>query len=889
MRELLRTTIFRFASLFHKRRLDFDLDAEMHSHLEMAVDLNMRKGMSVGEARRRALIGFGGIETIKESYRDQRGLPVVETTLQDVRFGFRMFRRSPGFSLLAILCLTVAIGANAAVFSWIEGILFRPYPAVAHQERMVALAATNRGSSEINDISLPDLMDFQKNSILFESFIVDRIMGTTLSIGDRAERATGSIVSSNYFDALRIHPILGRGFRPEEDTGRNAHPVTVISYQTWQDRYAGDPAIIGRQQYLNGVQHTIVGVAPKGFDGTFIGYAFQFWVPLSMQETFTTPYKLEDRGAQWVEGFGFLKPGVSRQQAQTELSAIAQRLESAYPRTNRGRGVRVFPLWETPFNGAVTMGPTLKISLAVVVFVLVIACANVSNLLMVRAFARRQEITIRLAIGAGRARLLRQLLTEGLILSLFASVGGLIFARWCRNALMLFSPPLPSGVIVNLPGEIDLHVLALSVGVCVLATLLFALIPAFQASKIDLAGALKSGSGGVVGGTSKSRLRATLVLIQVSFSFVLVVATGLLLESSRRMQSASPGFSTDDVLTSTVDLFAAGYDKARARNFRDQLIDRVQALPGIQSAAFSRSLPFSYGGYPSAPVSVIGYVPPLDEDTSVEFNSVSPGYFATVGIPLLTGREFTRVDDEKSAPVAIINQSMAAKFWANKNPVGDHFLAKDQSMLVVGVAKDSKYRSMRENPKPFYYIAIRQSIPVNSALFMHTSLSPAMIAPAIAREIRAIDPGLAPMETITMRQEVDRMSYAQRLAVALLTAFGGIALLLAAIGLYGVMSYSVSQSKRELGLRMAVGAGAADLLRLVMSQGLMLTAGGIVLGAIASLALTRFIGNLLYKISPRDPMIFAYALVVMTVVSLAACFLPAWRASRIDPVRALRE
>jgi predicted permease len=407
---------------------------------------------------------------------------------------------------------------------------------------------------------LPDFIDLQKNSRLFDSFIVDKIMGTTLSIGDRAERASGSIVSSNYFDALGVHPILGRGFRPEEDIGRNAHPVTVISYRTWKDRYSGDPEIIGRQQYLNGVQHTIIGVAPPGFDGTFVGYAFQFWVPFSMLETFSATAKLDDRSARWVEGFAFLKPGVSRQQAQEELSAIAVQLEKTYPATNRGRGVQVFPLWETPFNGATTFGPTLKICFAVVIFVLVIACANVSNLLMVRAFARRQEITIRLAIGAGRGRLLRQLLTEGLILSAFAAVGGLIFARWCRNALMLFSPPVPGGIIVSLPGEIDWRVLALSAGVGVLATLLFALVPAMQASKIDLAGSLKSDSGGVVGGTAKSRLRASLVLIQVSLSFVLVVGTGLLLQSSQRMQDTSPGFATEGVLTSTVDLGAAGYD-----------------------------------------------------------------------------------------------------------------------------------------------------------------------------------------------------------------------------------------------------------------------------------------------------------------------------------------
>jgi predicted permease len=378
-------------------------------------------------------------------------------------------------------------------------------------------------------------------------------------------------------------------------------------------------------------------------------------------------------------------------------------------------------------------------------------------------------------------------------------------------------------------------------------------------------------------------------LIQVSLSFILVVGTGLLIKSTQRMQTTSPGFSTDGVLTTTVDLFAAGYDKVRAKNFRDQLLDRVQSLPGVRSAAFSRALPFSYGGFLSSQVAVVGYVPAPDEQTIVEFNAASPGYFATVGIPLVSGREFTRVDDEKSVPVAIINETMAAKFWNGRDAVGDHFRAGDQSLQVVGVAKDSKYRTMLENLKPFYYVAMRQNMSVNGALYLRTVLSPSAMAPMIAQEIRAIDPGLAPMETISMRQEVDRMSYAQRLSVALLTAFGGIALLLAAIGLYGVMSYSVSQSKRELGLRMALGAGGSDLLRLVMSQGMALTAGGILLGAIGSLALTHLIGNLLFSVSPRDPLSFALALGIMIVVSIGACFLPAWRASRTNPVRALRE
>src|SRR4029450_9455392 len=362
----------------------------------------------------------------------------MQTFFQDLRFGFRMLRRTPGFSILAILCLTLGIGTNAAVFSWIEGILFRPYPLVPHQDRMFALSGTTRGVTEGNALSYPDFLDFEKDSTLFESFIVDRIMGTSLSVGDRAERAAGGIVSANYFDALGVKPILGRGFRPEEGIGRNAHPVTVISYRTWKDRYNGDPNIIGGSQDSNGVRRASIGVAPEKFHGTFVGYSFNFWVPVSMQETFdSTGYKLEDRGARWIEGYAFLKPGVSREQAQAELNSIAQRLENDFPETNRGHGFEILPLWKTPFNAVGNLSPPLAITTGVAFFVLLIACANVSNLLLARSLLRRHEMTMRLALGAGRARLIKQLFTEGLLLSLIAAAGGILVAYWCRNALVL--------------------------------------------------------------------------------------------------------------------------------------------------------------------------------------------------------------------------------------------------------------------------------------------------------------------------------------------------------------------------------------------------------------------------------------------------------------------
>src|SRR6266550_84142 len=888
MREFFRTLMQRMAALFRRRRLEDDLDEELRAHLEMAIELNLRKGMSDEDARRGALRSFGGVEQTKENYRDQRGLPMIETTLQDLRFGLRMLRGSPGFSLLAILCLTLGIGANAAVFSWVEGILFRPYPLVSHQEQLLALMGTARGESGPTGISWPDLLDLQRSSTLIDSFIVNKIMGTTLSVGDRAERMTGSIVSANYFDAIGVHPFLGRGFEPGEDLGRNAHPVTVISYQLWKGKYKGDPQIIGKTERLNGVIHTIVGVEPEGFYGTFVGWAMQFWVPASMEEIFEAGG--DKLGGPWgglIEAYVRLKPGATQAQAQEEISAAAKRLEAEYPDTNRGCGIQLWPVWQTPFNNAGTLLPTLEIMIAVVVFVLLIACANVGNLLLVRSFARRHEMTVRLAVGAGRARLWKQLLTEGLVLSLFGAAGGLLVAYWCRHALVLLFPAR-GGVQMHLPGEIDWRVLALSVAVCLATTLLMGLVPALQMGKIDLAQSMKMESAGVVGGRGRAWVRSGLVLVQVSLSFVLLVGAGLLMQSLLKVRTASPGFNTRGVQDTAIDLVSAGYTPARAQTFQDALLERVRALPGVESAAFAKMTPLSYVSSATAPIVVDGYQPPPEESPTVEYNEVGEDYFVTMGIPLVAGREFTRADDEKTALAAVVNETMAQRYWQGRNPLGERLQLKGRWMQVVGVAKDSKYSSVREKPTPFFFVPLRQNSLRGSVLNIRTPLAPQTMAAAIAREVHALDSNLAPYEVITMQEQLDRSTSAQMVAVTLVGILGALALVLAAIGLYGVMSYAVSQSTRELGLRMALGAGTSNLLCLVLSRGLALTGAGMLLGAATALLLTRLLGNLLYEVSPRDPLAFGTAFAVMAVVSLVASFLPAWRATRTDPAQVLR-
>jgi len=873
----------RLRSLFHREKAELDLKEELQFHLQNQIDEYIAGGMDPQEARHAAFRSLGGVEQVKEECREAGKMNLIENFVRDMRLGLRMLRRSPGFTVLTILCLTLGIGANAAVFSWVEGILFRPYPLVSHQERLVALSGTAGG--ERDETSWPDLLDVQRSCTLCETVFVSSITGATLSIGERAEVTTGSIVSANYFDAIGVQPVLGRGFEPGEDTGRSAHAVVVISYHLWQTRFKRDPEIIGKTQRLDNVVHTIIGVMPERFYGTFVGRSMEFWVPVSMVEVYNAgSNKLEDRGARWAEAYARLKPGVTRNQAQQEISAIAARLEVEYPATNRGRGIKVWPLWQTPFNHAGELLPVFEIMVVVAMLVLLIVCANVGNLLLVRAFARRHEMTVRLAMGANRARLLRQLVTEGLLLSAFGAAGGMLVAYWCRHALVLFFP----GDVLYLPGQIDGRVLGLSTAICLVVTLAVGLVPAFQTRHLALADTLKTEASAVMGARGRGWFRSSLVVLQVTLSFILLVGASLLVQSLHKIRTTSPGFSTTRVLDTWIPLAAAGYDAPSAKTFQDELIERVRALPGVEAAAYARVVPLGYESYSSTPIAVDGYEPQPNEAPTAEYNEVSPDYFATLGIPLISGREFTRADDENAPRVAIVNQTMVARYWRGQNPIGERVQVKGNGVQVVGVVKDSKYYSMDETPRPFFYVPLRQYFAVEPEIHIRTTQPLQNIQTALIREVRALDPNLALYEMTTLEEQVNRSTSQQLVAVALVALFGGLALLLASIGLYGVMSCTVSQSTRELGLRMALGAGTSNVLRLVLSRGLLLTTTGIVIGIALALLLTRLLGNLLYQVSPRDPLAFGAAFAVMTLASTAACFLPAWRAARTDPMRALR-
>ncbi len=879
----------RIIALFRKRAIEADMDKEMNFHVDMLSQRLEDAGIPRDEAHHAARRRFGNLVQLKERGRDAKVSRMLDELRQDVFFGIRTLCRNPGFSVLAILCLTIGIGANTAVYSWIEGILLRPYALVVNQDRLLVLSGVVPGAPKGVPVSWPDFKDLRQSCTLCDAFIAEKIVGTTLSVGgDRADRVTGSVVSANYFDAFGVHPILGRGFETSDDEGRNAHPVVVISYQLWKDRLRGDPEIIGRTQSLNGVPHTIIGVAPQGFYGTFVGYSFQFWVPVSMQEVFEPGgYKLEDRGAQWIEGFVRLKPGVTATQAQNEVAVIAKRLQSEYPRTNRAREVRLLPLWQSPFNAMEVMTPTLFIALAVVSAVLLIACANVGNLLLLKALARRREMTIRLSVGAGARRLLKQLLTEGFLLCAISGLCGILLAYLCRNVFGLFFPPR-GNVVLRLPAEIDWRVLSLSAAVCLFSTLLIGVFPVLMTRKINLSDALKTESGAMFGSGGKAWIRSALVIVQISLSFVLLVGAGLGIKSLSRMRATSPGFSTGNVVTTAIDLVSAGYSQDRARLFQDELIERLRTVSGIESAVFVRRTPFTYSAFSSAPVLVDGYNVPLDQIPQVEYNEVGPAYFVTVGIPILSGRDFAREDNEGSALVAVINEAMAEQYWHGQNPIGRRLQIKGRSIEVVGVAKVSKYRNLLETPVPFFYVPMRQSA-LGQNLNIRTSLALNTVSAALLGEIHAIDPNVAPTEIVTMREQVERMSSSQTMAVTLLGSFGAVALFLAAIGLYGVMSSSIAHSVREIGLRVALGATRSMVMGLVFSRGFVLTLAGVLFGVIAALELTQKLGFILFKVSPQDPFAFGAALIIMLAAAGAACFVPAWRATRTDPARVLRE
>jgi putative ABC transport system permease protein len=810
----------------------------------------------------------------------------------DLRQAARLLVKHPGFTAVAVMSLALGIGANTAIFSLVNALLLRPM-SVPRPQEIVSVFTSDFSGPAYGASSYPDYLDFRR---------VDALSGlaawaptpVALAQGGASQRMFAEAVTANYFDMLGVRPVLGRGFVPEEDSG--PHAVVVIAHGVWQRVFGGDPGVIGRSVTLNGTPFQIVGVAPPDYVGAMRGLAMDLWIPLSMQEVARTGRSgLTSRGNRGIMLIGRLRPGADIRSAQARFDALAGELKRAFPQNwtdvqQRGRritvvseaGGRVFPEFRGPVLGF------MALLMTVVGLVLLIACANLANLLLARASARRREIGIRLALGAGRWALIRQLLAESVLLSLLGGAAGAVGAAWTADVLSTFRPPLPVPVVLDL--ALDLRVLAFALAVSIATGVLFGLAPALAATRTDVVSALKDDGAATGTGPQRSRLRNALVVGQVSVALLLLVASGLFVRSLRNAHAIDPGFEAGGLAMASVDLVLGGYKEDAGRAFYVRALEETRALPGVVAATFVKDAPLGLGGSRRG-VSIEGYTPRPNEDMEVALTSVGPGFFATMRIALRRGRTFTERDAAGRPLVAVVNETFVRQYWNGQEAIGRRLRLRGPQgppAEVVGVVRDGKYRTLGEDPRPFVYLPLLQDYDGEATLIARTDGSPATVAAQLQRRLVEIDPRVPVFDVKTMDEHLRFTLLPARLAASVLGLFGTVALLLAGLGLYGVMSYLVSQRRREVGIRIALGARPADVVRLVVGQGMRLTILGVAGGIVAALVLTRLVAGLLYGISPTDPWTFASVTAVLGAVALPACLLPARRAAAVDPIVALR-
>jgi len=819
---------------------------------------------------------------------------LMRTLWQDIRYGFRMLVRNPGFSIVVVLVLAFGIGANTAIFSVINILLLRPLP-VKEPDRLIPLFRYYPIRSSYSSFSYPDYLDFRNQNEVFSGLLAFSDIDLNMSSGEHTERISGAIVSGNYFSVLGLEPTQGRFFMPEEDKTPGSHTVAVVSHGLWQRRFGSDPNLVGKTVILNGHSFTVVGIAPKGFKGVGLDSSSDVWVPLMMYAEAMPTFEerlFYLRGCHWLGLMGRLKPGITHQQAQAQMQTLARQIEQAYSSEIEDSWTWTVILESA---GKPSMWPDERhhiigftgLLLAVVGLVLLIACSNVANLLMARSEARHREISIRLAVGANRGRLVRQLLTESILLSFLGGMVGLLLAIWTTNLLhgIRFSRFIPATLDV----KPDAHVLIFALLLSLLTGLIFGLAPALQTSKPDLVRTLKGETTTPGRGSRRFGLRNFLVISQVALSLVLLISAGLFVRSLRNELAIDHGFKTEGVVLMSLDLGLSGYSEDKGRRFYQQLEEKIQALPSVRSASYATILPLG-GASMMWGVNIEGRQPRPDGYTDVvRGNVVGSNYFRTMGIPLLRGRDFDYRDRYDRSGVVIIDETMARQFWANEDPIGKRFrMVGDRQLEVIGIVNDSTYRELRAEAKPHIFLPLTQHYQSDITLLVQSAVDPKSMVAAVRREVQALDKNLPVFGIKTLRKHVNDYFSQSRMTTMYLSFFGLLALLLATVGVYGVMSYSASRRTHEIGIRMALGAQHNDVLKLVIKKGLTLILVGLVIGVVGALALTRVIASLLYGVSPTDPVTLTAVCLLLTMVGLIACYIPARRASKIDPMKALR-
>jgi predicted permease len=815
---------------------------------------------------------------------------MLEGLLKDVRYAVRALAHSPGFACVAVLTLAIAIAANTTVFSWVDALMLKPVPGVTDGRQTLSLESLRPDGQ---NVSYLDYLDYRANLKLVEGIAASQEPAAfDIGEGGAPRRIWGELVTGNYFAVLGVKPVAGRTFHPEERAEKDL--VAVISYRFWQDYFRGDPGIVGKTLRANRRDVTIIGVAQPDFQGAWRGVAFDIWMPLTLgaQLNQTSAGILEYRGARGLMTVARLKPGATLKQAREEVQSMAALLARRYPETNEKIGATLHTEEESHNNARFLLAGPLRILLAMCGVVLLIACANVANLLLARATARQRELSLRLALGANRSRLTRQLLTEALVLAGTGAVAGVALAYWARRSLLLLIPATEYPIGITVP--LNASILAFTVLICVVAALASGLIPSLHAVRSDLVDALKEGGRSGTSGSGTHRMRDSLVIGEVALAVVALAGAGLFAKSFRAATNISPGFEPKHVLISKFYLSPSGYTSADARaDFALRLRERLESAPGVVGAGYSETIPLGFGGPPGCGVEVDGYVRPRGENPGTDRNIVSSGYFHLLQIPILSGRDFTAQDDRKSAPAAIVNEAFVHHFMGNREPVGMKIRGCGAQVTIVGVAKDIKFYSFVEAARPMIYVPFAQRYGAvgdydrGIGVYVRTAGEPAQVLPLLRRAVASVDPGVGVYNSMPFEDYMGASVFPQRVAASLLTVLGAIALLLAAVGLYSVMAYSVTQRTHEIGIRMALGGQRSRVMGLVLKKGLALTVIGLGAGLVAALSAAQVVASMLLNVSATDPWVFVGASLFLAAIALLASLLPARRATKVDPLVAL--
>jgi putative ABC transport system permease protein len=868
---------------FGFQRRKRELQEEIDGHLQMAIADRVERGETAEAARQAAAREFGNAGLVQDVTRDMWGWGWLEQLGRDFRYALRQLRKSPGFTITATAMLAVAICANSTVFSWIDGTMLRPIPGARDASDLVSLQRGERSASPTPPFSYLDYRDLREQNRTLTGLLAYHNDWIALTGGAQQERAYIANVSANYFDVLGIKPVLGRFFLPEEES--NAVPDVVLGYSLWKTRYAKDPAIVGKTIEVARHPVTVIGVAPEGFVGAAPGLRDDLWVTLDPLGT--DGWRMTHRDSVWLIVIGRLRPGVSRGQAAQDLDTQMHHIVVAYPDQHLGDNrITLDPMWRSPFGANGLLASTLPILLAFAAVVLLLTCANVATLTLVRFVARRRELAIRQSLGANRIQLVRQMVLEGLVLSIAAGAAALVLTSFTSKTFAWFFPA--NSIPLRLNGSMDHRVV---IGIAVLSLLVGMLcgaLPAWRSSHAPANEVLKAESASISGSSHNRKLLSGLVVTQIALSLPLLVCSGLFLRTLRNLATANPGFEQDHVLTASVGLNIAGYGNDEAQLIRRKILDRVSALPGVKVASLTDWIPMTLiqkknDAYPE------GYVPHPHESLLIETAEVGPRYFESLHIPIVQGREFTLHDDEKAPSVIIVDETAARHYWPGQDPLGKRLRVWGSLSTVVGVARNSTHTFVNESPEPMVYNNYLQHPGYETMVQVKTEGNPIDMEPVVESAIHEIDPRLPVFDVRSMRESTQMASTLAVIQSTLAGMFALIGLVLAATGIYGVVAYRTQMRTHEIGVRMALGASRVDVLRLVLLQGLWLTGIGLALGLAVTLGLTRFIARLLYGIGASDPFTVVSVVMLLGAMSFLACYLPAHRAMRRNPVTAIRE